>query len=178
MSKLSNGGRLYLADYEILEEVRGEVNFFLDFLIDSLKENLDIEKEKLSTDFFEVYVFSNQSKKGYLELGLLNKKNFKNFKESKVDIKIIYRDIRHTSEMNPNQGHISIYTPQRAADIKRSLSSISTERSGIDIYEDSTIDFNLDNGLETIGIIQEKVLEIYEELLGCVNDLIRNKIEQ
>ena len=73
MSKLSNGGRWYLADYEILEEVRGEVNFFLDFLIDSLKENLDIEKEKLSTDFFEVYVFSNQSKKGYLELGFLVK---------------------------------------------------------------------------------------------------------
>lgn len=83
MSKLSNGGRLYLADYEILEEVRGEVNFFLDFLIDSLKENLDIEKEKLSTDFFEVYVFSNQSKKGYLELGLLNKKILKALKKAK-----------------------------------------------------------------------------------------------
>lgn len=175
MSKLSNGGKLYLKDYEVLEEVRGEVNSFLDFLIDGLKEIFDREIENLSTDLFEMYVFSHQSKKGYFELAFRNKKTFESSKEGKVALRIIYRDIRHDNDINPNQGSISVDSPKLAADIKSKLSKISTKRNVIDIYESSTVDFDLDNGLETIRIIQENILEVYEELMGCVNELVSNE---
>jgi len=171
MEKLSEAGKLYLKDYLVLDQARKDLHRFLNAVVDEVYEIISEEKDDLSSEEFKLKLWKNQSSKGHMQIQFLCLKDKELFRKDMVDLYIIYKDIRNTTDLESSASvKVHLYSPAVASKLEEKLRKLSIEELGKDIYEAERIEVDLDSSSQTAENIAEYILD------QC--NLIRNLIKE
>ena len=172
MEKLTEPGRLYLKDYLILEEARKDMERFLNSVVDEAYDLIEEELEDLAPENFTLKPWKGESQNGKLHINFICKNNYdlSFFRENKIDIRIIYRDIRNTMDLNdPTFIKIFISSPTVASDVGSKLKNMSLEEYDINIYKPKYLKLDLDNTLNSAEMVKEEMLNKCNEALKLIS---------
>lgn len=169
MERISEAGILYLNDYQILTEARKEVERFLDSIIDEVYNILTNDKQSFDSNNFSMHIWKNQSSRGYMEVQFKNLRDGNLFRKDKVDLYIIYKDIRISDDIHPNSVEITVWSPNVASVLEDVLKRISTEKLGFDIYKPTIVEFDFNNSIASAEKIAREIFnktDLIEKLVG------------
>ena len=160
MEKLTEAGRLYLADYNILEEARKDMNRYLNAVVDEAYELLNEEIDEMAPEHFEMFTWQNNSSKGIMHASFRCISDIKIFRKGKLDLKVNYRDIRKAKDLtDPKYSKIYLRTPKISSDLEDKLRSLSQAEIGEDIYRADLVRLDYDSSSKTADDIKENILE-------------------
>ena len=157
MERITEAGSLYLNDYQILTEARKEVERFLNSIVDEVYNILMSGKENLDSNNFSIHIWQNQSSKGHLQIEFKNLRDDEVFREDKVDLYIIYKDIRNLDDIKPNSAEVSVWSPNVASKLENHLRALSIKKLGEDIYKPAVVGFDLRNSISTAENIAREI---------------------
>lgn len=158
MRKISEAGALYLKDYQVLTEARREVEKYLNSIVDVVYKIISDEKNSFSFKDFKINLWQNQSSKGHLEVQFINLEDTNLLRKDKIDIYIIYKDIRNADDIDTSSGKVFVWSPNLALKLENYLRELSIEKFGEDIYTPTIIEFDLNDSIETAETISKEVL--------------------
>ncbi len=171
MEKLSEAGKLYLKDYLVLDQVRKDLNRFLNTVVNEIYEIILEETDDLSPEGFKLKLWKNKSSKGHMQVKFLSLKDRKLFRKDRGDLYIIYKDIRNTTDLSsPASVKVYVHSPTIASELEEELRGLSRQELDRDIYEAEVVEFDSDSSSQ----IAEKVAE---QMLDQCN-LLRNLIKK
>jgi len=174
MEKLSEGGRLYLQEFYILQEAQNDVFNFLNEIVEKTYQNLLEKKDLLPVpEDFSWEIWKSQSSPGTLEVYAISSKEFRLFKKGKSELYLQYLDVRHDSELTETgQVSLSIHSRNEFRKKIRQLPAEVTskafeEAEGQDIslsFEQrvinrSEVKLDLDSATKSSDIISGLILE-------------------
>ncbi|MDY0236315.1 MAG: hypothetical protein RBR71_09815 [Gudongella sp.] len=172
MERISEAGVLYLNDYQILTEARKEVERFLNAIVDEVYNIIVNETDKISSDNFSTNIWQNQTAKGHLEVQLIGLKENSIFRKDKADLYIVYKDIRNIDDIEPNSGKITVWSPNVASKLEKSLGSVSMKSLGEDIYQSTIVEFDLNNSMSTAEEIAREIFNKYDLIEKLITEIL------
>lgn len=171
--KLSEGGKLYLNEYYILDEALNDVNDFLNEILDRVYKTLEMKIKSSESEAFTWNIYQNKSRRGYLELGIQSNKEIEEF--GKAKIQIIYKDIRYAEDLSSTSGvKIQTWSPASMNNFISEVKSVSVDLFKKDIYENGFVYLNFDDSDKSAETIVEYILGKYEQV-NKVIEVIENK---
>ncbi|WP_138418627.1 hypothetical protein [Aquibacillus sediminis] len=172
MNHLSGSGKLYLKEYYALKYAENTVNTFLDNLLNDTYQYI---VARLPKNVNHYSWSANQAKQGRMELYPHFSSNHGIFAGDKVELSVLYRDVRDYDHMEKTASiRLSIYCRKglkaRFGDIPQAVlqnACESAEQHGITIQIEKGqplyceyIDVNLDDVEETIREVGEAMIRI------------------
>lgn len=173
MERISDAGVLYLEDYQILTEAKNEVERFLNAIVEAVTTSMRSEEDNLCSDHFAACIWKNQSSLGHLEVIYENLQDNHMFRKEKVDLYIIYKDIRNVDDIAPNAAKVYVWSPKVASKLEQRLRKLSLEKWGEDLYEPTIIDFDLKNSVSTAEKIVNEMInknDMIEKLMREIEE--------
>ena len=162
MAKLSKEGKLYLKDYLILDRAREEANKFLDAIVEEVYDNL--QTKELEANNFTIELFQSQSFKGQLQLQFRSLEDNDFFRKEKVDIYIVYRDVRNSKQLpSTKAGKVFVYISDEAEDLKEKLDE--------DVYKSTIVEFDLSNSSQTAEEVTEAIINQFNQIKDLLSQL-------
>jgi len=171
MKRLSEAGVLYLRDYQILTEARNEVERFLNSIVEEVYSIVSNEIDNLSLDNFNTHIWENQSSKGHMQIQFICLKDNGLFRKNKPDLYIIYKDIRNTDRISPVSGDVFVWSPAVASKLEKTLMNLSIEKLGKNIYQPTTVEFDLNNYIYTAENIAREIFNKYNLIVKLVKEI-------
>lgn len=171
--KLSEGGKLYLNEYYILDEALNDVNDFLNEILDRVNRTLELKIGNDASGIFSWNIYQNKSRRGYLELGIHS--NTENEEFGNAKIQIIYKDIRYAEDLSSTSTvKIQTWSPASLNNFIGEVKKVSGDLFGSDIYENVSIYLNFDDSDKSAEAIAEYILKKYEQV-NKVIEVIENR---
>ena len=171
MEKLTEAGKLYLYDYQILTEARKEVERYLNAVVEEVYNIISKEIDDLSSSGLKIHLWENQSSKGHMSLQFICLNNDCIFRKGKADIHIIYKDIRNTDLLSPVSSKISTWSPTVASKSESILRKLSIEKYREDIYEPKIIELDLNSSTQAADEIAREILNRCNMLVSLIQSL-------
>lgn len=167
--KLSEAGKLYLEDYTLLEQVKADVDQFLNRLSETVYESLKIEMDGYDGLPYVGRPWLNQSTKGRIDLDVMTSEGNTILRPNKADISIIYKDIRHYTKLPSSATiRISVWTPDVARSVRQHLEDLCVRKEMASCYQDQIVAIDLDDLQSTaddvVGIMMSKMNSIVDLL--------------
>jgi hypothetical protein len=106
-----------------------------------------------------------------MQINFLSLKDKELFRKDKVDVKIIYKDIRNTIDLfSPTSVKVYVDSPTIASELEEELRKLSKQELDRDIYEAEVVEFDSDSSSQIAGKVAEQILD------QC--NLLRNLIKK
>lgn len=172
MERLSEAGVLYLKDYQILTEARNEVERFLNSIVEEVYSMVSNDIDNLRLDNFKTHIWENQSSKGHMQIHFISLEGDGLFRKNKVDLYIIYKDIRNTDRISPTSGDVFVWSPAVASKLEETLVNLSIEKFGKNIYQPTTVEFDLNNSIHTAENIVKEIFNKYNLIEELVKEIV------
>ena len=169
MSKLSDAGKFYLADFKILQTVNDELDKFLDEIMKNVMENLQKDLvEPTKHKYKSLNIWENKSGKGFFELSFLNEYKNREYKDGKVFI--IYNDPRQLDEYDKTELiEIDVYINSTRKPFEREFKAINDK-----VLEKKVFEIDLNNSENTVNSICEFISEKFYQI-DKVFDILKDK---
>lgn len=171
MEKLTEAGKLYLCDYQILTEARKEVERYLNSVVEEVYSIISKETDDLSSNDFRIYLWENQSSKGHLEVQFICSNDNSIFRKSKADIYIIYKDIRNTNLLSPVSSKVFTWSPTVASKLEKILRKSSLEKFGEDLYKPVIIELDINSSTQAADKIAREILKRCNFVINLLQSL-------
>ena len=171
MTRISEVGKLYLDDYQILAEARSEAHSFLDSIIEGVVNRLEDQKDRMKTELFEINIWSNQASKGFIEIQLINRFEGDIIEKEKKDLYVVYKDVRHVNSIKPTEGTVFLHSPKKASNIEKQLTDHTIKTRKQNIYEPKTVTFDLSDAMTTADEIVEQMFDTYDFIIDVVKEI-------
>lgn len=166
--KLSEGGKLYLNEYYLLDEALNDINDFFNEVLDRVYKTLDFKIKNNEAGIFDWNIYQNKSRRGYLELGV--QANTENEAFGKAKIQIIYKDIRYAEDLSSTSAvKIQTWSPASLDNFIGEVKKISQDMFKKDIYENDFVYLDFDDSDKSAETVVDYILRKYEQ----VNQIIK-----
>jgi len=171
MERLTEAGSLYLNDYQILDEARKEVDRYLNSVVEEVNNIVSAEIPNILTEKYKINVWENKSSKGHFEVQFICMYDTSIMRRDKVDLSLIYKDIRNEYNINSASAKVYLYAPSIASKLENRLSKLSEEKIGENIFQQSIIEFDLNNSLSTAMKISSEMLNKTKSVVSFLEEL-------
>lgn len=170
--KLSESGKLFYQEYDLLLDAKFELDKYLNDVIRKSKvilgEFIDLKRTETACEL-ELNEFSSDNEKGRVAIQVYVSSG--NRSRVRGAVRIIYFDLRNNSHRSTNQvpAVIMVWSFNRDRNLIKELNRISNEVFGQNIYRKEDLQLSMSSSEDDAQIVAEAIIRKHEQVMGILN---------